>query len=139
MRCDSTIFSAGACCAIAASFSRSMPAQNVLPAPVMIATRAWLFSMASSVDCNSEIIFELMALRLSGRFKVSVANSPVNSNVSVSYMAARLLTSGSFGEILAHFSVGGCHRALLQRQCSSYQEASSVPKDGKRCLTLDMH
>src|SRR5580704_4345825 len=69
------------------SISRSMPAQNDLPAPVKIATLVRPFSISSNADWISETILELMALRLSGRLSVSVASWPVNSSVSVSYMS----------------------------------------------------
>src|SRR5216683_4841791 len=72
---------------MAASISKSMPAQNALPAPVTITTREWLFSMASSALCSSAIIWVLMALRLSGRFSVILAISPLNSRIKVEYMA----------------------------------------------------
>src|SRR4029077_1682739 len=72
---------------MAASMSRSMPAQNDVPAPVTIATREWLFSMVSSAVCRSEIICVLMALRFSGRFNVILAISPLNSRISVECMA----------------------------------------------------
>jgi len=71
---------------MAASMSKSMPAQNALPAPVTITTREWLFSMVSSAVCNSAIICVLMALRLSGRFSVILAISPLNSRISVEYI-----------------------------------------------------
>src|SRR5258708_38781474 len=87
MRRASSCFSAGDCFAIAASISKSMPAQNALPAPVTITTREWLFSIASSALCSSAIIWVLMALRLSGRFTGSLAISPLNSRIRVEYMA----------------------------------------------------
>src|SRR4029077_13584228 len=70
-----------------ASISRSIPAQNALPAPVRITTREWLFSMVSSDVCSSAIICALMELRLSGRFSVIFAISPLNSRISVECMA----------------------------------------------------
>src|SRR5260370_357576 len=72
---------------MAASISNSIPAQNALPAPVTITTREWLFSIASSALCSSAIIWVLMALRLSGRFSVILAISPLNSRIRVEYMA----------------------------------------------------
>src|SRR5712692_5885684 len=72
---------------MAANISKSIPAQKALPAPVTITTREWLFSMASSAPCNSAIICVLMALRLSGRFSVILAISPLNSRIKVEYMA----------------------------------------------------
>src|SRR6266849_3909799 len=72
---------------MAASMSRSMPAQNDVPAPVTITTREWLFSMVSSAVCSSAIICVLMALRFSGRFSVILAISPLNSRISVECMA----------------------------------------------------
>src|SRR5712692_4391001 len=87
MRREPSRFSAGDCLAIAASISKSMPAQNALPAPVTITTREWLFSIASSALCSSAIIWVLMALRLSGRFSVILAISPLNSRIRVEYMA----------------------------------------------------
>src|SRR5712691_8814247 len=72
---------------MAANISKSIPAQKALPAPVTITTREWLFSMASSALCNSAIICVLMALRLSGRFSVILAISPLNSRIKVEYMA----------------------------------------------------
>src|SRR5713226_6952941 len=87
MRRESSWFSAGDCFAMAASMSRSMPAQNVVPAPVTITTREWLFSMVSSAVCSSSIICVLMALRLSGRFSVILAISPLKSRIRVEYMA----------------------------------------------------
>src|SRR6266436_4417992 len=71
---------------MAASMSKSMPAQNALPAPVTITTREWLFSMVSSAVCSSAIICVLMALRFSGRFSVILAISPLNSRISVECM-----------------------------------------------------
>src|ERR1700676_3782545 len=72
---------------MAASISRSIPAQKDLLAPVTITTREWLFSMVSSDVCRSAIICVLMALRLSGRFSVIFAISPLNSRISVERMA----------------------------------------------------
>src|SRR5579859_63766 len=74
-----------------ASISKSMPAQNALPATVTITTREWLFSMASSAPCSSAIIWALMALRFSGRFRVILAISPLNSRMRVEYMEASLI------------------------------------------------
>src|SRR3979490_3300880 len=42
--------------------------------------------MVSSAVCSSAIICVLMALRLSGRFSVILAISPLNSRISVAYM-----------------------------------------------------
>src|SRR5258708_24182229 len=86
IRRESSWFSAGDCFAMAASMSKSMPAQNALPLPVTMATRAWLFSIASSAVCNSAIIWVEMALRFSGRFSVMVARFPVISRRSVEYI-----------------------------------------------------
>src|SRR6266481_1036516 len=72
---------------MAASMSRSIPAQNDVPAPVTITTREWLFSMVSSAVCSSAIICVLIALRFSGRFSVILAISPLNSRISVECMA----------------------------------------------------
>src|SRR5712692_1059368 len=78
---------------MAASISKSIPAQNPLPAPVTITTREWLFSIAYSALCSSAIIWVLMALRLSGRFSVILAISPLNSSIRVEYMARSLANS----------------------------------------------
>src|SRR6266436_8619225 len=83
IRRESSWFSEGDCCAIAASISRSMPAQNALPLPVRIPTRAWLFSISSSADCSSDIIAAEIAFRLSGRLSVRVARFPLMSRRSV--------------------------------------------------------
>src|SRR5258707_5415571 len=72
---------------MAASMSRSMPAQNGVPGAVTITSRGWLFSMVSSAVCSSAIICVLIALRFSGRFSVILAISPLNSRISVECMA----------------------------------------------------
>src|SRR5260370_24410632 len=76
---------------MAASIWRSIPAQNDEPAPVTITTREWLFSTVSSAVCSSAIICVLMALRLSGRFSVIFAISPVNSRINVECMESTSL------------------------------------------------
>src|SRR6266853_6876723 len=86
IRRESSWFSAGDCFAMAASMSKSMPAQNAFPLPVTMATRAWLFSIWSSAVCSSAIICVEMALRFSGRFSVMVARFPVISRRSVEYI-----------------------------------------------------
>src|SRR6266851_5146232 len=78
---------------MAASMSKSMPAQNALPLPVTMATRAWLFSIASRAVCSSAIICVEMALRFSGRFSVMVARFPVISRRSVEYISLKHLLS----------------------------------------------
>src|SRR5208282_4938158 len=90
-RRESSSFSAADCVAMAASDSRSIPAQNDLPAPVTMTTRVLLFSISSSADCSSPIMRCESALRLSGRFNVMVAICPDCSSSSVSYMTANLL------------------------------------------------
>src|SRR6266849_8051109 len=97
IRRESSWFSVGDCFAMSASMSRSMPAQNALPAPVMIPTRAWLLSISSSTVCNSEIICAEIELRLSGRFSVIVAMCPVLSRRSVSYMNSISVRSRAAG------------------------------------------
>src|SRR5215472_6717922 len=92
MRRESSWFSAGDCCAIAASISKSIPEQNAFPDPVRIPTRAWLFSISSRAVCSSAIIAADMALRLSGRFSVMVAICPDMSSSSVEYMLRSLLS-----------------------------------------------
>src|SRR6266853_4181712 len=90
IRRESSWFSAGDCFAMAASMSKSMPAQNAFPLPVTMATRAWLFSIWSSAVCSSAIICVEMALRFSGRFSVMVARFPAISRRSVEYMVGLL-------------------------------------------------
>ena len=58
---------------MAVSISKSMPAQNDLPAPVKMATRILPRSTSSSTVRMSDIICAEMALRFSGRFSVMVA------------------------------------------------------------------
>src|ERR1700676_2984543 len=72
---------------MAASISRSMPALKALPAPMTMTTRAFDCSTSSSADCRSQIMRVEMALRLSGRFTVSLAMSPSCSSSSVSYIS----------------------------------------------------
>src|SRR5690242_11897737 len=93
MRRESSWFSCAVCCAMAASISRSIPAQNALPAPVTITTRTCDFSISSSAVCNSPIICAEIALRFSGRFSVMVARLSVRSSCNVEYMSKHLPAS----------------------------------------------
>src|SRR5260370_10166052 len=93
---------------MAASISRSMPAQNDEPAPVTIATREWLFSIVSSAVCSSEIICVLMALRLSGRFSVIFAISPLNSRINVECMKQASLIHNWGVRVFGPNLVGHC-------------------------------
>src|ERR1700679_1979530 len=53
--------------------SRSRPEQKALPAPVRMRTKASDFATSSRARCRSSISSKLIALRLSGRFRVRVA------------------------------------------------------------------
>src|SRR5438105_8319764 len=72
MKAESFTFSSWLLPTNAFRSSRSSPAQNALPAPVMMSTCASDFSISSSARSNSSTNSKLMALRLSGRSSVSV-------------------------------------------------------------------
>src|SRR5438477_6701393 len=72
MKAESLRFSSCALPSRAFRLSKSSPAQNALPAPVMMSTCAADFSISSSARSNSSTNSKLMALRLSGRLSVSV-------------------------------------------------------------------
>src|SRR5438309_6846095 len=72
MKAESFTFSSWLLPTNAFRSSRSSPAQNALPAPVMISTCASDFSISSSTRSSSSTNSKLMALRLSGRLSVSV-------------------------------------------------------------------
>src|ERR1700691_2969579 len=97
MRRESARFCSGVCLASACRVSRSIPEQKAFPAPVRITTRTDLSASAAlSAATRSSIIGVEMALRLSGRFRVSVATWPSRSNFSVLYskMASVLVHCG---------------------------------------------
>src|SRR5438105_1114214 len=73
MKAESFTFSSWLLPTNAFRSSRSSPAQNALPAPVMISTCASDFSISSSARSNSSTNSKLMALRLSGRLSVMSA------------------------------------------------------------------
>src|SRR6267142_903402 len=98
---------------MAESVSRSMPAQNTLPAPVRLATRVRSFSISSRADCRSHIILGEMALRFSGRLKVMVAVGPLCSRSRVEYIAS---------PSLVHQRRVGIGRANLIRQFYDFFE-----------------
>src|ERR1700693_2224404 len=86
MRRESARFSSGVCLAMAWSVSRSIPEQKAFPAPVRITTRTELSdSAAFSAAKSSSIIGVEIALRFSGRFKVTIAILPSRSNFKVLY------------------------------------------------------
>src|SRR6266568_213875 len=128
IRRESSWFSAGDCCAMAASMSKSMPALNALPLPVTMATRAWLFSMWSSAVWSSAIICVEMALRFSGRFSVRVARFPVMSRRSVEYMSETppQLTSGDVrilrANLVGHFECLGQSRRIYSRISAGFPQ-----------------
>src|SRR5437879_2075863 len=105
--------------------SKSMPAQNALPLPVKIATRAWLFSIWSSAVCNSAIICVETALRFSGRFSVIVARFPAISRRSVWYMAATSpdVRTENCSRIWQNHSV---HVILVHQRCMRVLRANLV-------------
>src|ERR1700728_2041016 len=89
MRRESARFSSCVCLAMAWSVSKSIPEQNAFPAPVRITTRTVLSASAAfSAAKRSSIIGVEIALRFSGRFKVTVATWPSRSNFKVLYSKA---------------------------------------------------
>src|ERR1700730_3099540 len=86
MRRESARFSSGVCLAMAWSVSRSIPEQKAFPAPVRITTRTELSASATfSAAKSSSIIGVEIALRFSGRFKVTIVILPSRSDFKVLY------------------------------------------------------
>src|SRR5438270_8254220 len=73
MKAESFTFSSWLLPTNAFRSSRSSPAQNALPAPVMISTCASDFSISSSARSSSSTNSKLTALRFSGRLSVMSA------------------------------------------------------------------
>src|SRR5437016_11625002 len=118
--------------------SKSMPAQNALPAPVMIPTRAWDFSISSNAVCSSAIICVEMALRFSGRFSVMVARLPLISRRSVEYILGNTSSICKWGmrvlraDLLGHFDHSGQPRRI------DSGIGTRLPQGGKNILRGDV-
>src|SRR6266566_240448 len=98
--------------------SKSMPAQNAVPAPVRIPTRAWPLSISSKAVCSSAIIWVETALRFSGRLSVMVARLPLMSRRSVEYILGNTSSIYKLGmrilraDLLGHFDHSGQPRRI---------------------------
>src|SRR5882762_6175043 len=118
--------------------SKSMPAQNALPAPVIIATRAWLFSMASRAVCNSAIMGTEIALRFSGRFSVMVARLPAISRRSVEYIFGNTSSVHKRGMRIFHADLIGHFEYLRQLRGIDARISARFSEGGKNIFRRDV-
>src|SRR6267154_3313720 len=123
---------------MAASMSKSMPAQNALPLPVTMATRAWLFSIWSSAVCSSAIICVEMALRFSGRFSVMVARFFVISRRSVEYIFGNTSSIHKRGMRIFHADLVGHFEYLRQLRGIDARISAHFSEGGKNIFRRDV-